>query len=127
MIARHKTTTAIFAAITALAPALVAAPVQAQAPLNAPLPSVAGETVNLTMEQRHIIKEIVVKELKATQQPVAVAPKPGQAAPEGVVLQPVPVEVSAKVPQVRTHSYFVKDDEVVIVDPKNNKIAAVIK
>jgi hypothetical protein len=35
--------------------------------------------------------------------------------------------VSAKVPQVRTHSYFVKDDEVVIVDPKNNKIAAVIK
>ena len=127
MIAHNNIATAIFAAIAALAPALVAAPAQAQAPLNTPLPSASGETVNLTMEQRHIIKEIVVKEMKATQQPVNVAPKPGQAAPEGVVLQPVPVEVSAKVPQVRTHSYFVKDDEVVIVDPKNNKIAAVIK
>ena len=127
MITRHNTATAIFAAITALAPALVVAPAQAQGPSNAPLPSAAGETVNLTMEQRHIIKEIVVKEMKAAQQSVNVAPKPGEAAPEGVVLQPVPVEVSSKVPQVRTHSYFVKDDAVVIVDPKDHKIAAVIE
>jgi hypothetical protein len=47
--------------------------------------------------------------------------------PAGVTLQPLPVEVSAKVPQVRTHSYFVEQDKVVIVDPKDNKIAAVVE
>jgi hypothetical protein len=47
--------------------------------------------------------------------------------PSGVALQPMPVEVSAKVPQVRTHSYFVTGDKIVIVDPKDNKISTVVE
>jgi hypothetical protein len=39
----------------------------------------------------------------------------------------MPVEVSAKVPQVKSHSFIVKDDKVVIVDPKDNKIAALVE
>jgi hypothetical protein len=117
--------TAVAAAIVMAAPGWPAA-AQTQAPSSTPLPAPA-ETVNLTMEQRHVIKEIILKSLKVPAQNAHVAPKPGQVVPAGVTLQPLPVEVAAKVPQVRTHSYFVEEDKVVIVDPKDNKIAAVVE
>jgi hypothetical protein len=98
----------------------------AQAPSINPLPG-ASETVNLTMEQRHVIREIIVKDMKTPPQEAAVAVEVGKVVPAGVQLQPLPVEVSAKVPQVRTHSFFVRDQMVVIVDPKDNKIAAVVE
>jgi len=47
--------------------------------------------------------------------------------PSGIPLQPMPVEVSAKVPQLKSHSFLVKDDKVVVVDPKDNKVAALIE
>src|SRR6476469_7110643 len=84
-------------------------------PVEAQIPSTSGtaqshnaDTVNLTMEQRHIIKEIVLKDLKIE------PPEQGQAAkvpmtvgdvvPNGIPLKPMPVEVAAKVPQVKSHS-----------------------
>jgi flavorubredoxin len=39
----------------------------------------------------------------------------------------MPVEVSAKIPQIKSHSFLVKDDKVVIIDPKDNKVAALIE
>jgi hypothetical protein len=39
----------------------------------------------------------------------------------------MPVEVAVKVPQIKSHSFVVKDDKVVIVDPKDNKVAALIE
>ena len=102
----------------------------AQAPSNSPVP-MPSETVNLTMEQRHIVKEIIIKDMKTPTTPAQAAAKvttkPGEVVPSGVALQPMPVEVSAKVPQVRTHSFFVEDDKVIIVDPKDNKIAIVVE
>jgi hypothetical protein len=47
--------------------------------------------------------------------------------PAGIPLQPMPVEVAAKVPQVRAHSFLVKDDKVLIIDPKDNRVAALIQ
>jgi len=105
----------------AAAVALAAMPAGAQAP-QSPLPQ--QEKVDLTMEQRHIIKEIILKELKVAPQTAEVPTEIGQAVPTGVPLQPVPVEVSAKVPQLKAHSFIVKNDAVLIVDPKDNKIAA---
>jgi len=109
-------------------------------PVDAQIPSTSGaapsqqtaETVNLTMEQRHIIKEIVVKDMKIEppqeQSQVAKVPMTvGEVVPAGIPLKPMPVEVSSKVPQVKSHSILVKDDKVLIIDPKDNRIAALIQ
>ena len=39
----------------------------------------------------------------------------------------MPPDVAQKVPQVKSHRFFVTADEIVIVDPKDNKVAEVIK
>jgi hypothetical protein len=125
-------TTACFVGVTAAVLMLVL-PVEAQVPATAPstAPVVKPqETVNLTMEQRHIIKEIILKDLKVTEpadQAAKVPTNVGDTVPAGIPLQPMPVEVSAKIPQIKSHSFLVKDDKVVIIDPKDNKVAALIE
>lgn len=115
------------AALALLAFFVLTTPAAAQAPGNGGAPP-PNQPVNLTMEQRHVIREIIVKDLKTPAQPTkAPAAHIGDAVPSGVVLQPMPVEVANKVPQLRTHSFFVRDDKVIIVDPKNNRIAAVVE
>jgi hypothetical protein len=100
----------------------------AQPPATSPVVKPA-DTVQLTMEERHIIKELILKDLKIQPQKdaAAIPTQVGQTVPSGIPLQPMPVEVAAKVPQIKSHSFVVKGDEVVIVDPKNNKVAALIK
>ena len=89
----------------------------------------AGEqrtpTVNLTVEQRHMIKELL-KEFKVEPISTAAPTTIGETVPERVTVQPIPVEVAQRVPQVRSHSYYIKDEHIVLVDPKDRKIADVI-
>lgn len=106
---------------------VLALPVDAQMPMQNQVEK-TPDSVNLTMEQRHIIKEIILKDLKTTPTAAANAPtKIGATVPSGIPLQPIPVEVSAKIPQLKTHSFLVKDDKVIIVDPKDNKVAALVE
>jgi hypothetical protein len=100
-------------------------PVQAQVPSIAPV-TPPSRTVNITEEQRHVIREIILKDLKFKEEAQNAPMTIGEVVPPGIVLHPIPVEVSAKVPQVRTHSFFVKDSHVVVVDPKNSKIADIV-
>ena len=51
----------------------------------------------------------------------------GEVVPSGIPLKPMPVEVASKVPQVKSHSILVKDDKVLIIDPKDNRVAALIQ
>jgi hypothetical protein len=124
---RNRFTAACLVGVTA-AILTLAMPVEAQIPTAAPEVK-AQETVNLTMEQKHIIKEIIIKDLKtgSQEQAARVPTKIGEVVPAGIALQPIPVEVAAKVPQIKTHSFIVKDDHVVIVDTKDNKVAALIE
>ena len=84
--------------------------------------------VNLTLEQRHVIKEIV-KDLKvrpapaSTQQDISI----GAEVPSAINLAPMPAEVSAKVPQIKSHLFFTKDNKVVLVEAKDRKIVDVIE
>jgi hypothetical protein len=128
---RNRITTACLVSVTA-AILTLALPVEAQVPSSAP--SVAPEvkpqeTVNLTMEQKHIIKEIIVKDMKTKPQDQVekVPTKVGETVPAGIPLQPIPVEVSAKIPQIKTHSFVVRDDKVIIIDTKDNKVAALVE
>ena len=124
---RNQISAAILAGVTA-AVLTLALPVVAQVPSTAPVVKPA-DTVNLTMEQRHVIKEIIIKDLKTASldQATKVPTQVGDTVPSGITLQPIPVEVSAKVPQLKTHSFVVKDDKVIIVDPKDNKVAALVE
>ena len=82
--------------------------------------------LNLTLEQRHTIKEIV-KDAKTGVTPASVQATVGEPIPQGVSPQPMPGAVAQKVPQVKAHSYFLTTEQVVIVDPKDNKVVEVIK
>ena len=77
------------------------------------------------MEQRHIIKEII-RDLKFENEPKNARISMGQVIPKTVQLRAMPAEVSQRVSQVKTHLFFLKNDQVNLVDPKDNKVVDVI-
>jgi hypothetical protein len=80
--------------------------------------------LNLTLEQRHTIREFI-KDMKADAADVKA--EIGEPIPQGVSPRPMPAEVGQKVPQVKSHRFFLTAQQIVIVDPKDNKVADVIK
>ena len=128
MAQRNRISAAIVSGLTAAVLTLVL-PVEAQVPSTTPVVKPA-DTVSLTMEQRHVIKEIIIKDMKIIETPDQAGKVPtqvGDTVPGGIPLQPMPVEVIAKVPQLKAHSFLVKREQVVIIDPKDNKVAALIE
>ncbi len=111
-------------AVRVLPELIGAANAQGVAPESAP-PATA-RTINITAEQRHIIKEIVLKASNVEKAPADVDVTVGSTVPSTVTVQPFPTDVSTKVPQVKTHTFFVQGDKVIIVNPVDNKIAEVV-
>jgi hypothetical protein len=99
------------------------APVRGQAPAVPAVP--AQPKINLTLEQRHVIKEII-KDLNVSPARQNVETTVGATVPATIDLSPMPQVVAEKVPQVKSHLFFLKDGKVVIVDPKENKIVDAI-
>ena len=66
------------------------------------------------------IKEII-KDLNISPAPPNVETTVGATVPATINLSPMPQVVAEKVPQVKSHLFFVEDGKVVIVDPKENK------
>jgi hypothetical protein len=93
----------------------------AQAP--AP-PSAPTARINITLEQQHVIKE-VIKDLNVAPAEAAKVAV-GDALPEGVALQPMPPEIARKVPQIKSHQFAVLPDKIAIVDPKDRKVVELI-
>ena len=108
-------------------PAIVPIPESiAQAPTPAPAPEVRTSKINLTVEQRHVIKEIV-KDLPAAKAPADAPITTGSAAPADAVLRSFPVEITEKVPQIKSHKFFVKGDQIVVVSPDGNNVVEIIE
>jgi len=104
--------------------------VQAQGaapPATTAPPAVApAPRLTLTAEQEYIIREIVLKDLNVEKEnsgPETV----GDVVPDDVKLHPLPPDVIQKVPQARSHSFYIKDDEIILVSPSDRRIANVIK
>jgi hypothetical protein len=95
----------------------------AEKPAIAPAP----RTINLTQEQRFIIKENV-KDLKLTKAPASATETIGDRVPDDIELHPMPPEIGSKVPQAKSHSFFVKDGDnaIVLVSPSDRRVADVI-
>ena len=102
------------------------APQQTPSPQQTPPQDVLAPApkLNLTLEQRHTIKEFV-KDMKADAADVQAAI--GEPIPPGINPRPMPSDVGQKVPQVKAHRFFLTAQQIVIVDPKDNKVADVIK
>jgi hypothetical protein len=98
---------------------------QAPTPKDEPVLS-SKRTINLTEENRYIIREIVLKDPNVHKQSGAKATI-GDPLPQGIAVQPFPAEVSQKIPSLRSLSFFVTDESVVIVDPKDNRVADIVK
>ena len=81
--------------------------------------------LNLTIEQRYIIRENIKD---VNREPVsAPAPAVGDPVAHNIRLQPMPDAVAQKVPRVKAHKFFVANGEIVIVDPKDNTVAERIR
>lgn len=98
----------------------------AQAPAPAPAPEVRTSKINLTVEQRHVIKEIV-KDMPVAKAPADAPVTTGSAAPADAVLRSFPVEITEKVPQIKSHKFFVKGDQIVIVSSDGNNVVEIIE
>jgi hypothetical protein len=108
-------------------PALIPIPESvAQAPAP-PLQERPPSKINITLEQRHVIKEVVkdMKDLAKT--PADATGTTGTSAPSDAVLRPFPPEITEKVPQIKSHRFFVRGNQIVIVSPDSNEIAEIIE
>ena len=93
---------------------------------QAPAPEVRTSTVNLTVEQRHVIKEIV-KDLGVAKAPDDAKVTTGSAAPSSAVLRFFPSEITDKVPQIKSHKFFVQGSQIVVVSPDGNNVVEIIE
>ena len=82
-------------------------------------------TVNLTMDQKHIIKE-TVKELKIEGVAANLEVAIGEAVPKTIQLHPMPAQLSEKISHIKNHLFFLKGAQIVIVDPRENKAVDII-
>jgi hypothetical protein len=87
----------------------------------------APRTVNLTAEQRFIIKEIVLKDLNLPDARDDAPEAIGESVPQNVVLHPMTKLLAQKVPQAKSHTFYVKDGTIVLVSPNDRRVADVIK
>ena len=97
-----------------------------QAQTNAPPAVAPAPRLTLTAEQEYIIREIVFKDM-SVQKENSAPETVGDAVPENIKLYPLPPEVIQKVPQARSHMFFVREDEIVLVSSSDRRIADVIK
>jgi hypothetical protein len=109
------------------------------APLLAPLSTVRAQsdtepaiapsprTVNLTAEQRFIIKEIIYKDLKPPRAPGGAPETIGDAVPSDVELHDMTAELAKKVPSAKSHKFYVTNDAIVLVSPADRRVADVIR
>jgi hypothetical protein len=92
-------------------------------PAVAPLP----RTINLTQEQRYIIKENV-KDMAVPKASSNAPETIGDVVPQDIKLSQLPPLAAKKVAQARSHLFFVKEgnNAIVLVSPDDRRVADVI-
>ena len=88
--------------------------------------AIPPRSIQLTAEQDHVIKEIVLKDTYIEQVPRSTEIRIGDKVPPNIELQNFPPLVAEKVPQVRTYKFFITENQIVVVSPQNI-IADIIK
>ena len=89
--------------------------------------AIPPRSIQLTAEQGHVIKEIVLKDMHVEQVPRSIEIRIGDKVQPNIELQAFPPIIAEKVPQVSTHKFFITENQIVIVNPQDNKIADIIE
>jgi hypothetical protein len=102
-----------------------------QAPATAPA-ALPQRTINLTEEDRHTIREIVLKDPNVKKETGELKIAIGDKAPANVTTYEFPAFALGKISALKSHRYFVSsNDDVVIVDTgdgvNSGKIADIVK
>jgi hypothetical protein len=114
---------ATLASLALFAPLSAAKAQSNDEPAVAPAP----RTINLTVEQRFIIKEIVYKDLKVPKAQAGAPETVGDQVPADVQLHDMTAELARKVPSAKSHKFYVTADAIVLVSPSDRRVADVIK
>ena len=112
----------------ALLALLVAGTVPTQSlPQGTPSQTAPSE-INLTMDDRHILKEYLSKSSKELKHSLTgIELERGSVVPHHVELRAFPAEVAKKVSQLKAHRFLLTEDAILIIDPENRKVVEVIK
>ena len=87
--------------------------------------SSAQSQLNLTSAQKQTISKELADETAAN---ASFSATVGAKVPESVALKPVPMTVANEIPSIKSYSYAkLQDNDIVLVDPKNRTVAAVIE
>jgi hypothetical protein len=103
--------------------AIAQSPTPAEAPKTAPIPQRA---IKITAEQGYIIKENV-KDVRPAPPAGGSGVEIGGKAPASIELHDFPAIVTEKVSAVKTYKFYIADNQVVVVDPKDNTVADILK
>jgi hypothetical protein len=87
---------------------------------------IATPRLNLTLEQRHVIRELI-KDMKIEPAATSVRSAVGDTVSPDANLQPMPSEIGQRIPQIKAHRLMYTAERILIVDPKDNKVAEVIE
>ena len=59
--------------------------------------------------------------------PADAAGTTGTSAPSDAVLRSFPAQITEKVPQIKSHRFFVRGNQIVIVSPDSGEIAEIVE
>jgi hypothetical protein len=99
--------------------------VQAQAPAGEPV--IVKRSINLTEEDRHTIREIVLKDSKVSPDSNKAKIEIGDAAPKEITTYEFPDLATEKIPALKSQRYFIHDGAIVIVSSNDGKVADIVK
>ena len=99
--------------------------VQAQVPAGEPV--IVKRSINLTEEDRHTIREIVLKDSKVSPDSNKAKVEIGDAAPKEVTTYEFPELAVEKIPALKSQRYFIHDGAIVIVSSNDGKVADIVK
>jgi hypothetical protein len=86
----------------------------------------SSDHLNLSSNQRHEIWQSLSKQTAKENAPVGFKAMVGETAPGSIKLQPLPVDVSSRVPAVKSYDYAMLQNQVLIVDPSSKRIVDIV-
>lgn len=108
---------------------LLATGVYAQSPTQPgptqPVPTTP--TVKLTMDDKHVLKENLLKDSQSVGSAGEMEFERGKKVPTSVQLRRFPDQIASKIPSIKSHEYFVADQAIVVVEPQQRTIVEVVK
>jgi hypothetical protein len=90
-------------------------------------PGMASEQVQLTVQQRRQVYQMVMKEKPAAPAPSGFPLRIGAKIPATVQLSELPSSVATQMPNLRQYKYVVAQNQIALVDPSTNEIVEILR